>query len=81
MKLKIESLKKKIKQSNYDLFYYLFYKHSPGWTAELILSIIEITQILSFTFGEQVLYLFIILIFSLHIFGKQILFLIFFQIF
>lgn len=63
MKLKFETFRKKIRRSNYDLFYYLFYKHSPGWTAELVLSIIEILQILSFTFGIQVI--FIIFIFSL----------------
>ena len=54
MKFEKENLYKRLIHSNYDLFYYLFYNHSPGWTAELLLSIIETLQLLSFTFGKQV---------------------------
>ena len=40
MKIEKDNIYKRFSHSNYDLFYYLFYNHCPGWTAELLLSII-----------------------------------------
>ncbi len=71
MKFEKENFYERLIHSNYDLFYYLFYNHSPGWTAELLLSITETLQLLSFTFGQQVNYNLIYIIFSLKVFGKK----------
>ena len=63
MKIEKDNIYKRFSHSNYDLFYYLFYNHCPGWTAELLLSIIDTLQLLSFTFGNQVNYNLIYIIF------------------
>ena len=44
----------KIFHANYDLFYYLFYDHSPGWYTELLYNLIELIQSLNFILGIRV---------------------------
>ena len=57
MKNENDSLKRKIIHANYDLFYYLFYDHSPGWYLELLYNLIELFQSLNFILGMRVIYI------------------------
>jgi hypothetical protein len=54
MKNKNEGFMIKIFHANYDLFYYLFYDHSPSWYTELIYNLIELLQSLNFILSVQV---------------------------